>query len=76
MTDDLDCFNVGTPWWEPNQFVIHFFHHPRDDGWEKVLFTKNEECGHCGEVVPSGWLEMECDAIRCGACVPSEREWE
>jgi hypothetical protein len=75
MMDDLDFFNVGTPYWLPNQFVVAFFHHRRDDGWEKVLFAKTEECGYCGAPVVSGWLEMECDAIRCGACVPTERTW-
>lgn len=71
--DDLDIFNVVSTVPKSDPLVCAFFWHNRDDGWEKVFFTKREPCGYCGEEVWTGWLEMECDAIRCGACVPAER---
>jgi hypothetical protein len=63
--DDLDCFGIGPVTPNPNPLVRAFLWHKRDDGWEKVLFGRAATCG---------WLEMECEAIRCAECVPPVRE--
>ena len=73
LDDEFDIFNVGRTVPQPDPLVVAFFWHNRDDGWEKAMFTKNEECGCCGKSIKVGWLEMECDAIRCAECVPAER---
>jgi hypothetical protein len=72
--DDLDCFGIGPVTPNPNPLVRAFLWHKRDDGWEKVLFGRAATCGYCGRDVKVGWLEMECEAIRCAECVPPVRE--
>lgn len=71
--DDLDVFGVGPTVPQSDPMVEFFFRDRRDDGWERVLFTKPQCCGCCGREWIVGWLEMESDAIRCGRCVPPER---
>lgn len=73
MADADDVFPVKPVSAPSEPLVCAFFWHTREDGWEKVMFNGPKECGCCGERVWTGWLEMECDAIRCRECVPPER---